>query len=171
MICVWGIILISAACLRVRCRQANEIGVTGTHGVLNASSQALVEEVRQAGLLVAVEPIPPTRSRFHVGLSGASVADETADGGSYQLLAEGAVPTDAKTIRVLAPAIYNKSIVDKLAELARRGGTPYPLVYDKVVRALGWTHDGGVYDASTAPTMQPNGAARRKPSNALVRLA
>jgi hypothetical protein len=37
------------------------------------------------------------------------------------------------------------------------GGTPYPLVYDKLIRCLGWKHDQGIYTDETRPWMQHNG--------------
>ena len=56
-----------------------------------------------------------------------------------------------------AALLSNETLVDMLTELARRSGTPHPLVYDKVVRCLGWKHDHSPYASDTEPLMQPNG--------------
>lgn len=60
----------------------------------------------------------------------------------------GHVPGDLATtneeVHVLASVLNNQTI-DMLAELARRTGTPYPLVYDTIIRCLGWKHDTALY--------------------------
>ena len=42
-------------------------------------------------------------------------------------------------------------------EFATRGGDPHPLVFDKVIRCLGWKHQTNLYTKDTAPLMQANG--------------
>jgi hypothetical protein len=37
------------------------------------------------------------------------------------------------------------------------GGTPHPLVYDRVIRCLGWKHNTAIYEQNTTPTMQYTG--------------
>lgn len=69
----------------------------------------------------------------------------------------GTLNVDAAFVAVYTSALYNESLINKIAELARRGGTPHPLVYDKVVRCLGWKHGMDMYTEKTSPTMQHNG--------------
>jgi len=48
--------------------------------------------------------------------------------------------------------------IDDIMEFARRSGSPHPLIYDEIVRCLGWRHDLTAYaESGTTPTMQPNG--------------
>jgi hypothetical protein len=59
---------------------------------------------------------------------------------------------------VLTSALQtNLTLTNLMVEFARRGGTPHPLVYDTVIRCLGWKHDTAMYSAGTSPTMQYNG--------------
>ena len=91
------------------------------------------------------------QSRALVSLSGAT--DEEGEG----VVVSGALDTAASEFRVSTEAFKNETLVNAIAEIARRGGTPHPMVYDKVVRCLGWKHGLGVYTSRTAPTMQHNG--------------
>ena len=38
----------------------------------------------------------------------------------------------------------------------RDAGSPYPLVYDVVVRCVGWEFDKSIYAPDVTPTIQPN---------------
>jgi hypothetical protein len=116
--------------------------------------QALVESLNTSGMLASTRPVPDDgQSRLGVGLSGAD--DEE---GTIKVFAEGIAHTDANFILAFAAALDNQTLVDQMAEIARRGGTPHPLVYDVVIRCLGWLHETGVYDeGTTQPWMQQNG--------------
>ena len=37
------------------------------------------------------------------------------------------------------------------------GGDPHPLIFDKVIRCLGWKHQTNIYHKSATPLMQMNG--------------
>ena len=119
------------------------------------TAMGLIQELHDLGLVASINPVPHSRSRVSVGLSGAT----NSKGQPY--LASGKIRTDVKDITLFASAITNRSLVDRIAELARRSGTPYPLVYDKVIRALGWKHDLSVYEhgGSKADAKTPQGDA------------
>jgi hypothetical protein len=59
------------------------------------------------------------------------------------------------TVRV--EALQDLAVANDVIELARRGGTPHPLQFDRVIRALGWRHQQQPYTPETFPTMQYNG--------------
>eukprot|EP00656_Telonema_subtile_P053101 TRINITY_DN757_c0_g1_i17.p1 TRINITY_DN757_c0_g1~~TRINITY_DN757_c0_g1_i17.p1 ORF type:complete len:687 (-),score=120.94 TRINITY_DN757_c0_g1_i17:110-2170(-) len=46
--------------------------------------------------------------------------------------------------------------INDLVQLASTTGSPYPMVYDKVVRCLGWRHNISMYDSASTPILQPN---------------
>lgn len=125
----------------------------GRYSPHDLEAVALVESLRAAGYLVSTERVPNDgQSRMGVGLSGAAEAE-----GDAKILVEGIVHTDAQFVRVRAAALKNQTLVNVMAEIARRGGTPHPLVYDKVIRCLGWLHDDSPYTDDTKPWMQHNG--------------
>lgn len=111
---------------------------------------AVVDNLRDLGLLASEDPVAHTHARIGVGLSG------SLDSAGNTVLAEGDYHTDVRQIRVFASALQNKSLVEDLAEFARRGGTPQPLVYDHVIRCLGWRHGTDFYTDTTRPLMQHN---------------
>eukprot|EP00658_Telonema_sp_P-2_P076801 TRINITY_DN6801_c0_g1_i8.p1 TRINITY_DN6801_c0_g1~~TRINITY_DN6801_c0_g1_i8.p1 ORF type:complete len:791 (+),score=140.24 TRINITY_DN6801_c0_g1_i8:152-2524(+) len=54
------------------------------------------------------------------------------------------------------PANVTDSNVDQLMMLAASTGSPFPLVYDTVIRALGWLHNMSLYGSNALPHMQTN---------------
>jgi len=82
----------------------------------DAIARRLVKLIGDAGFVHLEQN---TRSRVAVGLSGAT--DEAGEG----VVVEGDVTTDATIITVSTEALHNATLVNYVAELARRGGTPY----------------------------------------------
>ena len=75
-----------------------------------------------------------------------------------KVLAEGILSSKTRYLSVLTSEMMkNLTLVNTMVELARRGGTPHPLMFDHVVRCLGWRHQLKIYSDSTTPKMQYNG--------------
>ena len=68
-----------------------------------------------------------------LGVSGAT------DSRGEKTLLNGQVHSNARKAFVVASAVTDETI-DEMAEFYRRSGDPYPFVYDKVIRCLGWKH-------------------------------
>ena len=130
---------------------AVELTVTpGWYSPHDAWAKQLVADLRHLKLLASDDPIADTHTRIGVGLSG------SRDHLGKRVLASADYPSDVRQIRVFASALLNESMVEDLAEFGRRGGTPEPLVYDRVIRCLGWRHAMDMYTDSTRPHMQHN---------------
>lgn len=56
----------------------------------------------------------------------------------------------------LRPERITDSNIDDVVALADTIGTPYPLVYDHVIRCLGWKHNTSVYAPEVTPILQKN---------------
>ena len=126
----------------------------------------LVERLRKEGVVVTYD-VQASDSKLLLGAAEANLQDDAEaetdaanEGGGIkppQTLADGFLSVQSKTVSVNANFLANETLVDLLTELARRSGTPHPLVYDRVVRCLGWKHDNSPYAHDTKPLMQPNG--------------
>lgn len=93
-----------------------------------------------------------------VGVSGTNPA------GGSRVMAKGPMRQFVQIARAPRASLENETLVELFAELTTRGGTPYPLIFDKVVRCLGWLHDTTIYSPATAargaaatPTTAPMG--------------
>lgn len=71
-------------------------------------------------------------------------------------LVNGEISNDVETLTVVAAAVEIPDLVDALMHFAGRTGNNYPMVFDKVVRCLGWKHDTARYSTSASPWMQHN---------------
>ena len=120
-------------------RWSVSLGQVSTHDPV---ANALLASLAADGHVHSVTRAGDDEGRVAVGLSGAT--DEA--GGA--LHAEGPARTSAHWVAVAAEALENATVVNVAAELARRGGSPHPLVYDTVVRCLGWRHGTGMYVAT-----------------------
>eukprot|EP00729_Bicosta_minor_P011009 gene11009-9417_t len=78
------------------------------------------------------------------------------DAGAEFKIGRSELHQTARSLTVLASAV-TEDIVDEMMEFATRGGDPHPLVFDKVIRCLGWKHQTNLYTKDTAPLMQANG--------------
>jgi hypothetical protein len=91
-------------------------------------SMACVARLEAAGYIDFKAAVKPHQSRMSVQLSGA--LDDHGAGA----LAQRTYATDSVVYVGKADVLDDETLVDELAELLRRGGTPYPLVFDKVRR-------------------------------------
>ena len=91
-----------------------------------------------------------TNSDINCQLSGATGHD-----GKLALL-NGELSVDIETLTVAAAAVEVPELVDALMQFGSRAGNPYPMIFDKVVRCLGWKHDTSRYGKSATPWMQHN---------------
>ena len=117
-------------------------------------SAAFVKLLEESGARAHVQggEVKTEDSGVEVGLSGA-----TKDGAGPVLVA-GNLHTTADRVTVLRQAI-TPELVDAMAEFSRRQGDPNPLIYDKIIRCLGWKHAQSMYttgDDGVTPWMQPN---------------
>ena len=169
----------SKICVFVKTDNGNTVHA-GRYSTRDADAVALAREVERLGLGYSA-PVDTSGSRIWLGVSGrgpARGAEVNGGGGGggqmgdaqqqqQQLntgtlqkhaLGEGDMAVQSMFLFVEADAlVHNASLTTKVMELARRGGTPHPLVYDKVIRCLGWKHGTDFYDDDTRPTMQYNG--------------
>lgn len=83
------------------------------------------------------------------------IAGATGEDGKPAMV-NGELRADVETLTVVAAAVEVPELVDALMHFAGRTGNNYPMVFDKVVRCLGWRHDTSTYAASVAPWMQHN---------------
>ena len=75
-----------------------------------------------------------------------------------KVLAEGVLSSKTRYLSVLTSEMTkNLTLVNMMVEFARRGGTPHPLMFDHVVRCLGWRHSLDIYGGDAEPKMQYNG--------------
>eukprot|EP00729_Bicosta_minor_P010555 gene10555-30280_t len=140
----------------------------GLYSVRDRWAVNLVEKLRSEGVAVVTYDVQTSDSKLLLGAAEANLNydDNEAEEGPEalssgakpaQTLGDGFLSVKSKTVAVDAALLSNETLVDMLTELARRSGTPHPLVYDKVVRCLGWKHDHSPYASDTEPLMQPNG--------------
>lgn len=117
--------------------------------------------------LVVTSKLPQGNGRLFawehmwVGTSG----DVTPEG--IPVLKNGVLRSFSNAISIFADDLKaaNLTTLNRVIELTRRGGLPYPMVYDRVVRCLGWKHGKHFYTTTgdaddgtnTIPTMQYNG--------------
>jgi thioredoxin reductase len=126
----------------------------GRFSTRDSWSVAAVARLRADGHVVVTYDLSEEDSRISVG------GMVHSPDGSAALLDERPLQTLSKVLYVGVSAIRNATVVDVLVELARRGGTPHPLVYDRVVSCLGWKHATAVYGAESGgvlPELQYNG--------------
>jgi hypothetical protein len=91
-----------------------------------------------------------TNSDINLQLSGATI--HTGKPG----LLGGELAVDTETLHVVAAALEIPSLVDSLQQFGARNGNPYPMIFDRVIRCLGWHHDESVYGEGVKLWMQHN---------------
>ncbi len=112
------------------------------------------KQLNRDGIATSAD-VRPSESRIWLGVSQKSSPLEDAAG---HVVAEGEVDIQSRFMEVRIDALKdNLTLVNSLVELARRGGTPHPLKFDKVIRCLGWRHELTQYTDETRPSMQYNG--------------
>lgn len=78
----------------------------------------------------------------------------------YKVYRDRAVPLFMTSVMEHVLQIHPDNVttdnVDTLMRLAAYTGTPFPLVYDKVIRCLGWKHNSTTYGDGAVPLMQSN---------------
>lgn len=57
----------------------------------------------------------------------------------------------------VSPGAITDANVDSFVDFTRRQDGIFPLIYDELIRAVGWKHDSGVYDEGVRPILQANG--------------
>jgi hypothetical protein len=74
-------------------------------------------------------------------------------------MARGTVTQSVQQVLVPVSALRNnRTLLDLLTEVTSRGGTPYPLIFDKIIRCLGFQHDKAPYvGMAVHPEFQSNG--------------
>ena len=75
-----------------------------------------------------------TNSDINLQLSGATI--HTGKPG----LLGGELAVDTETLHVVAAALEIPSLVDSLQQFGARNGNPYPMIFDRVIRCLGFQH-------------------------------
>ena len=90
-------------------------------------------------------------------LVGRSGEGRAADPLGTRPLGQGGVHHDLEVVVLKRSAVTNAT-VDRIAEFAAGAGTPYPMIYDRIIRCLGWTQDGTAFAGlDPRPMVQPNG--------------
>jgi hypothetical protein len=126
----------------------------GVYSTSDPWAVALTDELLQAGI-GAYCKTEPEHSRMNVRVSGREV---NKGGAKVAVLAEGVLSSNTRYFSVLTSALkQNLTLTNLVVELARRGGTPDPLMFDHVIRCLGWRHQKDMYTDQTRPRMQYNG--------------
>ena len=131
----------------------------GTYSTRDEWAVKLVAELEAAGLADAYDLQQDSGSMFnfeHMWVGVTKPGGGHGDGRHAHVVGQGTMTMQARSLNVKASALGNATLVDLLVELTRRGGNPYPLIYDTVIRCLGWVHDLGMYGASATPRMQYN---------------
>ena len=130
---------------------------------------ALVKELEERGHLHTVN-VPQGEnsliSSFEsmwVGVSGTNPA------GGSRVMAKGPMRQFIQIARASRASLENETLVNMFAELTTRGGTPYPLIFDKVVRCLGWLHDTSIYNTASPASASASVAAAGAKSGSRVR--
>jgi hypothetical protein len=126
----------------------------GRFSATDTWAEQLVRSLVERGLAATTDVDGEADSNMWVG----TVA--TAPRGSQRTTSsKGQLLGRWRSVRVAVSVLDNATAADQLMELARRGGTSHPLVYDRVIRCLGWRHDRSLYTNGTnaEPMMQYNG--------------
>lgn len=133
----------------------------------DVSSVEDAEFMRSLGSPVQVKsPVYTGRSTVHMpAIPLCSVVNKGTHNAQNQVCAEVQDDTTPEfavnnsigaQLLVMLSAI-NDSNIDQFVEFSRRQGGQYPLVYDDVIRCLGWSANLSMYAASSKPLMQANG--------------
>ena len=126
---------------------------TGIYSMDDQWAVKIADELLNAGL-AAYSKTEAEHSRMSVRISGAEV---NRGGDKVPVLAVGVLSSKRRYLSVMASAMReNMTLVNLMVEFARRGGTPHPLMFDRVVRCLGWRHDLAMYGEDATPAMQYN---------------
>jgi hypothetical protein len=121
----------------------------------DAWGRAFVEKIGHARVNVEQDRAQSRHAKssdINIQLSGAVQHD-----GTPGLVGGDIEDPGVEQVTVVASAVEMEALVDPLMSFASRTGDPYPMVFDKVIRCLGWKHGRSMYDSSATPWMQANG--------------
>lgn len=93
--------------------------------------------------------------KIDIGVSSGAANPHSDD---TKIMSQGIIPDKNKVVMFDADALRdNHTLASEVMELARRAGSTNALVYDTVIRCLGWKHVPPFYSDTVRPYVQYNG--------------